>query len=215
MAGGPIMYVLLLCSVLSLAIIIERFVFYSSITTNVKKLKENIFGALKNNDWQEALSACENSRSPVAKILQAGIIKFGASREEIRESIEDASLYEVPRLEKKLPALSTISHIAPLLGLLGTVTGLAASFHTIQERATSLNPVTPGDLAGGIWEALLTTVAGLIIAIIAFVFYNYFVNRVNAFILQMEHSATELLNLLSQREVSHHNQDNDNEKDIS
>jgi len=79
--------------------------------------------------------------------------------------MEDVSLFEIPKLESRLSALATIAHISPLLGLLGTVTGMTASFHTIQVRAAGLNPVTPGDLAGGIGEALLTTVAGLIVAI--------------------------------------------------
>ena len=112
--------------------------------------------------------------------------------------MEDVSLFEIPKLESRLSALSTIAQIAPLLGLLGTVTGMTASFHTIQVRASSLNPVTPGDLAGGIGEALLTTVAGLIVAIPAFVAYNYFVNRINHVVLDMERGATELTNFMCQ-----------------
>jgi biopolymer transport protein ExbB len=173
------------------------------IKTNVPQLKKQIFDYLRNNRLKEAIDLCNNNRSPTARILKAGILKFGASREEIKESIEDSSLFEIPQLESKLSALATIAHISPLLGLLGTVTGMTASFHTIQVRAAGLNPVTPGDLAGGIGEALLTTVAGLMVAIPTYVAYNYFVHRTNTFVLEMEHGATELVNFLSQLTETH------------
>ena len=197
-AGGPLMYPLLLCSFIALAIVIEKFFFFFRIHTNVRKLKENIFDDIKNNRIKEAIQRCDQSPAPVAKILKAGVIRMGSSREEIREGMEDASLFEIPRLESKMNALATIAHISPLIGLLGTVTGMTASFHTIQIQAASLNPVTPGDLAGGIGEALLTTVAGLVVAIPAFVAYNYFVNRINHTTLEMERAGTELLNYATQ-----------------
>lgn len=197
-AGGPIMAPILLCSFLALSITIEKLVFLASIKTNVNKLRSSVFESIKNNQLTDAIKLCDLNNSPVSKIFKAGVIKFGASRESMKESMEDASLFEIPRLESRLTALATIAHISPLLGLLGTVTGMTASFHTIQVRAASLNPVTPGDLAGGIGEALLTTVAGLIVAIPTFVAYNYFVNRVNHIILDMERGATELLNFMCQ-----------------
>lgn len=196
-AGGPIMAPILLCSFFALGIVIEKLIYFAMIKTNVSHLKRQVFEYIKNNRIKESLQLCDADRSPVAKIIKAGILKFGCSRDEIKEGMEDVSLYEIPKLESRLSALATIAHIAPLLGLLGTVTGMTASFHTIQVRAASLNPVTPGDLAGGIGEALLTTVAGLMVAIPAFVAYNYFVNRINGFIIEMERSATELLNFIS------------------
>jgi len=195
-AGGPIMFPIILCSVFAFGIVIEKLILFSQIKTNTHKLKETVFKFIRENKLQEAINFCDNSLSPVAKIMKAGITKFGSSREEIKETMEDTSLFEIPKLEKRLTALATIAHIAPLLGLLGTVTGMTSSFHTIQLRAASLNPVTPGDLAGGIWESLLTTVAGLIVAIPTFVAYNYCVSRINYFILEMERGATELVNFL-------------------
>ncbi len=196
--GGPLMIPLILCSVFALGIIIEKIIYFSFIKTNVRQFKQSIFEDLKHNKIKEAVHLCDHSRSPVAKIMKAGIIKFGAPRDEIKESMEDASLFQIPKLESRLGALATISQISPLIGLLGTVTGMVTSFHTIQVRAASLNPVTPGDLAGGIGEALLTTVAGLAVAIPTFVAYNYFVNRVNHFTLEMERGATELVNFMTQ-----------------
>src|SRR5262249_14591407 len=143
---------------------------------------------------KEAVQLCDQQRAPVAKILRAGLIKYGSSRNDIKESMEDVSLFEIPKLENRLSALATIAHITPLLGLLGTVTGMASCFHTIQVRAASLHPITPGDLAGGIMEALLTTIAGLMIAIPTYVAYNYFVSRINQVVLEMERAGTELAN---------------------
>ena len=195
-AGGPIMIPIILCSILALGIFIEKVVYFATIKTDVQKLKHRVFDSIKNDEIKQAVEICEEDRSPVAKIMKAGIMKFGNSREEIKEAMEDVSLFEVPKLERRLNILATIAHIAPLLGLLGTVTGMTGSFHTIEVRSTSLNPVTPGDLAGSIWEALLTTVAGLIVAIPTFVAYNYLIGRVNNFVLEMERTATELLNFL-------------------
>jgi biopolymer transport protein ExbB len=194
--GGPLMYPIILCSVIALGIIIEKFIFFSGINTNTVKLKNNVFELIKKNQIKSAISLCSEDPSPIAKILKAGILKFGDTRESIKEAMEDVSLFEIPKLEKRFTALATIAHISPLLGLLGTVTGLSTCFHMIEVRATTLNPVSPGDLAGGIWEALLTTVAGLIVAIPTFVAYNYLVSRVNTIVIEMERAGTELVNLM-------------------
>ena len=113
--------------------------------------------------------------------------------------VEEAAQLEIPRLEKHLPVLATIAHIAPLLGLLGTVTGMIRSFQVIQMKALALAPVNPGDLAGGIWEALLATVAGLAVAIPTYVAYNYLTSQVDNLVYDMERSATDLVNLLSSK----------------
>ena len=196
--GGPIMVPIMLCSFFALAIIIDKSIYFCMIKTNSFALKKRVIDLLKDNKLKEAISVCESDKSPVAKVLKAGLLKFGSSKEQIKENIEEISLFEIPKLESKLGALATIAHITPLLGLLGTVTGMTASFHTIQVRAASFNPVTPGDLAGGIGEALLTTVAGLVIAIPSFVAYNYFLSRVDSIVLDMEVFSTELTNAMGQ-----------------
>ena len=194
--GGPLMVPILLCSLFALGIVIEKLIHFSTIQTNAAQLKANVFGLLKNNKIKEAVQLCDAHPSPIAKILKAGVLKFGTPREEIKESMEDTSLFEIPKLENRLGALETIAHISPLLGLLGTVTGMTTCCHTIQGRSASLNPVTPGDLAGGIGEALITTVAGLMVAIPTFVAYNYCVSRISRFTLEMERAATELVNFM-------------------
>ena len=196
--GGPVMWPILLCSTFAFVIILEKFWYLHKIRIDSRDFLSKIFDKMKRHQVKEALSVCDNTKSPISGILKAGILKYDRSREQIKEAIEDASLYEVPHLERNLTTLATIAHISPLLGLLGTVTGMVRCFYTIQIKATSLAPVSPGDLAGGIWEALLTTVFGLIVAIPTFVAYNYLVSRINNVILEMERASTELVNFLTE-----------------
>ncbi len=198
LAGGPVMWPIFLCSVFALAIILEKFWYLHKISIDTQEFLKRILDKMKHHDTKEALSICDNTKGPIANILKAGILKYDRPRPQIIEAIEDASLYEIPKIEKNLNALATIAHVSPLLGLLGTVTGMVRCFQTIQAKATSFHPVSPGDLAGGIWEALLTTVAGLIVAIPTFIAYNYLVSRINHFILEMEKASTELVNFLTE-----------------
>ncbi|MBU4311492.1 MAG: MotA/TolQ/ExbB proton channel family protein [Candidatus Omnitrophica bacterium] len=197
--GGPVMYPIILCSILAFAIVIERLFHLYKAKIDTKDFMNNIEITIKRNRIAEAIKICEKTPGPIAHIIKAGVLKHDRSRQEIRESIEDAGHQEVPRLERHISLLATIGHISPLLGLLGTVTGMVRAFQVIQEKSISLNPVSPGDLAGGIWEALLTTVAGLIVAIPTIVAYNYLVSKVEEFVLEMERSATEVINILTQR----------------
>ena len=197
--GGPVMIPIILGSVFALAIIIERVFHLRRARINTKEFMDSIAQILKRNKIMEAIDKCENTPGPIAHIMKAGIIKHDRSRQEIKEAIEDAGLHEVPRLEKRLGILATIAHIEPLLGLLGTVTGMVKCFQIIQQKSTSLYPISPGDLAGGIWEALITTVAGLVVAIPTLVAYNYLVSVVDDLVLEMETSAAELINILSMR----------------
>ncbi len=197
--GGPIMWPILLCSVIAFAIVIERLIQLRREQIDTKTFMEQISKSLKRNRVMEALEFCERTRGPIANVLRAGILKHDRPRQEVREAIEDASIHEMPRLEKNLPVLATVAHISPLLGLLGTVTGMVTAFQVIESKASAVNPVNPGDLAAGIWEALLTTVFGLCVAIPTFVAYNYLVSRVDGFVLDMERSATDLLNILGEK----------------
>lgn len=196
MAGGPMMWPILICSIIAFGLAISKLTYFNSVQTDVYALKRRVFELVKENKIKEAIEHCNADASPMARMIKAGVLKFGCPREEIKETLEAASLFEIPKLEKHLTALSTIANISPLLGLLGTTIGLINIFQTIQVHAAAMTPLTPGDLAGGIWQALLTTVAGLLVAIPAFVAYNYCVSRVHAFILDMERVATELVNFL-------------------
>ncbi|MFH1848271.1 MAG: MotA/TolQ/ExbB proton channel family protein [Candidatus Omnitrophota bacterium] len=197
--GGPVMWVILMCSVVALAVVIEKFMQLRKAQIDTKRFMEEIANLLRRNRVMEAIDMCNQTPGPIAQVVKAGILKHDRPRPEIGEAIEDTAVHEVPLLERNLSVLATIAHITPLLGLLGTVAGMVKAFQIIEQKATALQPVNPKDLAGGIWEALLTTVAGLCIAIPTYVAYNYFVSRMQNFISDMEKSASDLLNLLSAR----------------
>ena len=194
--GGPLMFLILLCSVIAFAVVMERLWHLRRARINTEAFMEDISETLKRNRIMDGIDKCNAMPGPIAHILKAGILKHDRPRPEIKEAIEDAGLYEVPRLEKNLGVLATIAHISPLLGLLGTVTGMVRAFQVIEQKAAALMPVNPGNLAGGIWEALITTVAGLSVAIPTYVAYNFLVSKVDGFVLEMEKSATDLINIL-------------------
>ncbi len=197
--SGAIIYPIILCSIIAFGIILERFYYLRKIKIDTVAFMNNIEAVLKRNKIAEAVKICEDTPGPIARIIKAGLLKHDRPRQEMREAIEDAGHQEVPRLEKYIKILATIAHISPLLGLLGTVTGMAKAFQVIQMKAVTLNPVNTADLAGGVWQALLTTAAGLIVAIPVIVAYHYLVSKVQDFVLEMERSATELINMMSQR----------------
>ncbi|MBF0215642.1 MAG: MotA/TolQ/ExbB proton channel family protein [Candidatus Omnitrophica bacterium] len=199
--GGPLMFFILICSIIALAVIIERVLYLRQAQINTASFMEEISAILKRNKVLDAIDLCNATPGPIAKIMKAGILKHDRSRAEIKEAIEDAGIHEVPRLEKNIKVIATIAQIAPLLGFLGTVTGMVKAFQVIEQKAAAFVPVNPGDLAGGIWEALITTVAGLTVAIPTYVAYNFLVSKVDGFVLEMEKSATDLVHILiSKRE---------------
>ena len=194
--GGPLMFLIIACSIVAFAVVIERFWYLHRAKINTEEFMEDISETIKRNKIVDAIDKCNVTKGPIARILKAGILKHDRPRSEIKVSIEDAGLYEVPLLEKNLGILATIAHVTPLLGLLGTVVGMVSAFQVIEQKAQALMPVNPGDLAGGIWVALITTVAGLSVAIPTFVAYNFLVSKADGFVLEMEKSATDLINIL-------------------
>jgi len=197
-----LMVPIFLCSVFSLAIILERLLFYLNLRFNVLALVNQILELVRKNKITEAIDICEKKPFHVTNILKSGLTHYEEAKDVIREAMENASLYEIPKLEKNLNFLSTIAHVSPLLGLLGTVVGLVKCFYIIEQKTVSAGLVNPSDLAGGIWEALLTTVAGLCVAIPSYIMYNYFVHKVNLVTLEAERAATEFLEFLPQNRDS-------------
>ena len=193
--GGILMWPIIACSVVALAITIERFFSLRRSSIDTREFMDVMRGVLRQNRIQEAISICDETEAPVSRIMKAGILKHNRSKQDIREAIEDAGHLEVPRLERYLSALATVAHIAPLLGLLGTVAGMIKAFAQIQHKQGLVNP---SDLAEGISNALVTTAAGLTVAIPTLVVYNYFVTRVDNMVLEMEISSSELIELLTQ-----------------
>jgi len=193
LVGGFIMWPILLCSFIGIYIIIERFLVLRKSNANVTQFMLNIKVLLRKNDINSAIDLCNSIHVPVSRMLKQGIIRYNRGSKIIREAIESAGMEEIYKLEKGLSILATIAGIAPLLGFLGTITGIIGAFQSIQSAGGIVNA---SDLAGGIWEALLTTAFGLIVGIPAYFFYNYFVNRIKRYVFEMESSSSEFLDLI-------------------
>jgi biopolymer transport protein ExbB len=191
--GGLVMWPILLCSFIGIYIIIERFLVLRKSNANVTQFMLNIKVLLRKNDTRSAIDLCNSVHVPVARILKQGILRYNRGSQIVREAIESAGMEEVYKLEKSLSILATIAGIAPLLGFLGTVTGIIGAFQSIQNAGGVVNA---SDLAGGIWEALLTTAFGLFVGIPAYFFYNYFVNKIKRYVFEIDSSSNEFLDLI-------------------
>jgi len=191
--GGPILWIILGLSVITLAIIIERILYLRKIKVDEGKLFTRVKSALEKKHFDEAMSICDSNVSPLTGIMKAGIEHRNEDSLVLKEVLKDAANQEVPQLEKNLSALATIAHIAPLLGLLGTVTGNINAFGVLgQFGAVSDTSL----LAKGISEALVTTAAGLILSIPSVIIYNFFVRKINLILIRMENQVNEMILLL-------------------
>lgn len=175
---------LLISSILALTIIVDRFIYFTRVKSQDDLLAPKIVSLIKDSEIKAAIALCETNKSPLSNILIAGLKNTNMPK----EFMQSQSNKELPKLERFISALSTISTVAPLLGLLGTILGMIQSFAVISVVGSG----KPTALAGGIANALLTTAAGLIIAIPSVVFYNYFVNTINSRILFMENLSNEV-----------------------
>lgn len=192
--GGLILILILVLSVIAVVIIVERLLFFRRIRGDENVIIQRLQSTLEKGHFDEALSICENNPSPVTNLMKVGIEKRHLSQESIKTAITDAANLEIPRMERYLSFLGTIAHISPLLGLLGTVTGNIRAFGVLGDFAAAGG--NPALLAQGISEALITTAAGLIVAIPAIIFYNALVSKVNHRIIQLENRVTEMVFLL-------------------
>lgn len=191
--GGFLMWPILLCSIIGLTVIIDRYIVLRKAKINIPAFMVRIRGLIKKKDISGAISYCMEEKSPVANIIRKGLKKYRLGHERVKEAIENAGRQEISKLEKGLSVLATIAGIAPLLGFLGTVTGMIQAFMTIEDLAGAANP---SDLAGGIWEALTTTAFGLIVGIPALAFYNYFLSAVKKTVGEMETVANDVVDVV-------------------
>ncbi|MEJ5261482.1 MAG: MotA/TolQ/ExbB proton channel family protein [Ignavibacterium sp.] len=196
--GGFIMWLILATSVVGLAVVIDRFLVLRKARINVPAFMVRIRGFIKKKDISGAISYCMEEKSPVANIVRKGLKKYKYGHDRVKEAIENAGSQEISKLEKGLTILATVAGIAPLLGFLGTVTGMIQAFMTIQDLAGAANP---SDLAGGIWEALITTAFGLIVGIPALAFYNYFLSAVKRLVGEMETVANDVVDVIQEGET--------------
>jgi len=192
--GGPVIWLILAASAVAVVVFIQRVLHYHRAQINSMEFLNGVRNVLKRENVVEALSICDATPGPVARLVKVAILNREKGREGVREALEEAGLVEVPPLEDKLNLLATIAQITPLMGLLGTVLGFIKIFDTLQKSQTLANLQ---DVSGGVWEALICTAAGLAVAIPCYAAYNYLVSRVNAIVLDMEKAATEIVNIVA------------------
>jgi biopolymer transport protein ExbB len=199
--GGIFMWPILLCGILAAGVIIERWRSLKMLATDTQALRQKVLELLQADRAEEALELCNKEKGPVPAILAAGLRKYvvlrrldydpAATEQQVVKAMEDYGVHIVGSLERHLPVLATVSSVAPMLGFLGTVQGMVISFRDIVAKLGQENIVKAA--ADGIQVALLTTVFGLIVGIPAFTAYNYFTSVINRYVLEVEETASELI----------------------
>jgi len=190
--GGIVMIPIIFCSFLALAVFIERLWSLKRCMVIPQNLFRNVEDLVCKGRIDEAIELCDRDGSSLSRIIKGGIKNHGQTREAVKELIEEVGAREVARLDKYTGIMGTISNITPLLGLLGTVSGMIKAFAVISTEGVG----DPGVLAGGISEALITTASGLTVAIPAFVAYRYILSRADSLVIEMEEHSTHVVELL-------------------
>ena len=191
--GGVIMIPLLILSILAIYIFIERAVVIRKAAREDRTFMDRIKDYI--HDVDAALNLCKKTDTPYARLIEKGITRLGRPMNDVLVAIENVGNLEVAKLEKGFPWLATAAAGAPMLGFLGTVTGMVRAFYNMASAGTSADITT---LSGGIYEALVTTVAGLVVGIIALFAYNYLVARVDGVVNQLEAKTMEFMDLLNE-----------------
>jgi len=194
--GGILVIPILFCSIIALTIVLERLYRFRKLRIKNPDLIVMVKKALNEKGVDEALFIVENSKNPLGRVLKEGIKKYQAGKKEMERAMTFAAEKEIRELEKYLPALSTIGDVAPLLGLLGTVTGMIKAFMVIERLGGKVNASV---LAGGIWEAMLTTALGLSVAIPTIVAHNYLVSKLRNFTADLQEKLNEFLEILDDK----------------
>lgn len=191
--GGPIMIPIAIMSVIAVYIFIERYIVISKAAREEQNFMNNIRDFIHNGRIDSALSLCKNNESPIARMIEKGIVRIGKPLNDINAAIENVGKLEVSKLEKTMAALATIAGAAPMLGFLGTVTGMVEAFYDMSMAGNNIDIQL---LSSGIYQAMVTTVAGLIVGILAYICYNILVARVEKVVFILEARATEFMDLL-------------------
>ena len=191
-AGGGFMWPILVLLVVGLGFSIERMFTLTRASVNTRKFLARLHAALQEGGIEGAAAECEKTPGPVASILHAGLSRADKGLESVEKSITNAGSIEMAFLERGMVVLSTVIVLAPMLGFTGTVQGMVDAFEAIK----TANDISPSVVAGGISKALLTTLFGLVVAMIIQVFYNFFTSRIDKLIIDMEESSVELMDAL-------------------
>lgn len=189
------MIVLLLLSIIALYVFIERLLLMQRMAKNDGTFTSKIRDYIREGKAQSALDLCQSRNTPGARMIEKGIERLGRPMQDITAAIENVGNIEVAKLEKRLPILATIASGAPMIGFLGTVTGMIRAFY---DMASAGSGVDISLLSAGIYEALVTTVGGLVVGILALFAYNYLSTRLDAVVTQAEQEALEFMDLLNE-----------------
>jgi biopolymer transport protein ExbB len=193
--GGPVIWLILAAAAIAAAVFVERALYCHRSQINSAEFLNGVRTVIKRGNVVEAISICDATPGPVARLVKAAILARDHGRERVREAVEETGLTEVPRLEEKLNLLATIAQIAPLLGLFGTIVGFISVFNGIEEKGLYAHIEY---LSHGVWESLICAAAGIAVAIPAHAGYNYLVSRVNKIVLDMERAATEIVHIVTE-----------------
>jgi len=196
--GGIMMIPIILCSILAISAFIERLLALRKINTNSRTFILQIKNLVYRKKIEEAIVLCKETPGPVAAITLASLLRRDKPREEMKEAIESAGKTAIYKLEKNLGILGNVAATAPMFGFLGTVTGMINAFMQIQMRGGAVDASV---LAGGIWEALITTAAGLIVGIPALLAHNYIAGKVEHHVFEMQENSTDLLDVMLDKEA--------------
>jgi biopolymer transport protein ExbB len=193
--GGPIMVPIAICSIIAVYIIVERYFAIRKSSKDDPNFMNNIRDFISNGNIDAARSLCRNTDSPIARMIEKGIARIGKPLNDIEKAIENIGNIEVVKMEKGLSLLATVAGAAPMLGFLGTVTGMIKAFYNMSKAGKSIDISL---LSGGMYEAMVTTVAGLIVGIFALVAYNLLSAMVQKVVFKMENSSIEFMDLLQE-----------------
>ncbi|MBU1013130.1 MAG: MotA/TolQ/ExbB proton channel family protein [Bacteroidetes bacterium] len=191
--GGWIMVILGIFSIIAMYIFIERYFAIMKASREENNFMNNIRDFIHDGRVDSALSLCKNNSSPISRMIEKGLKRIGKPLGDINAAIENVGKLEVSQLEKNIAGLATISGAAPMLGFLGTVIGMIRAFY---DMSMAGNNIDISLLSGGIYQAMVTTVAGLIVGIMAYIGYNMLVARIEKLIYKLEARATEFMDLL-------------------
>ena len=193
--GGWIMAILGLFSIIAIYIFMERFSTINKASREDKNFMNNIRDFIHNGRVDSALALCRNNSSPIASMIEKGLMRIGRPLNDINTAIENVGKLEVSRLEKNVAGLATIAGAAPMLGFLGTVIGMIIAFY---DMSMAGNNIDISLLSTGIYQAMITTVGGLIVGIIAYICYNILVARIEKLVYLLEARSTEFMDLLNE-----------------
>jgi biopolymer transport protein ExbB len=193
MKGGWLMIPIAISSVIAVYVFVERYMVISRASVNDKNFMNNIREFIHAGKVDSAMALCRNNESPIARMIEKGLSRIGRPLNDINAAIENVGKLEVSKLEKGVAGLATIAGAAPMLGFLGTVTGMVRAFY---DMSMAGNNIDIQMLSGGIYEAMITTVGGLIVGILAFIFYNVLVSRIEKIVYLLEARASEFMDVL-------------------